>query len=54
MQIVHPDESEVESWRKPVEASNRDLAERGVISKKMLDQMLAYIAEYRSQHQGTK
>ena len=54
MQIVRPDDSEVESWRKPVEASNLELADRGVISRELLDQVLAYVAEYRAQNQGNQ
>jgi TRAP-type C4-dicarboxylate transport system substrate-binding protein len=54
LQIVNPDESEIASWRKPVQASNQDLADRGVISQELLDQMLAYIAGYRAQNQGNK
>ena len=50
IQIVRPDQEEVESWRNLVYASNFEMADRGVISRQLLDQMLGYIDEYRRSH----
>jgi TRAP-type C4-dicarboxylate transport system substrate-binding protein len=52
IQIVRPDDNELKTWRQQVQASNMDMASRGVISRAMYEQMLGYIAEYRAGHPG--
>lgn len=47
IQIVRPDEAEIQNWRSLVFASNLEMADRGVISRELLDQMLGYIDEFR-------
>jgi TRAP-type C4-dicarboxylate transport system substrate-binding protein len=47
IEIVRPNEQEIENWRTLVYASNFEMADRGVISRELLDKMLGYIDEYR-------
>ncbi len=47
IEIVRPNEDEIENWRTLVNASNLEMADRGVISRELLDRMLGYIDEYR-------
>jgi TRAP-type C4-dicarboxylate transport system substrate-binding protein len=52
IEIVRPDEPEKENWRALVGASNLEMADRGVISRDLLDKMLVYIDEYRQSQAG--
>lgn len=47
IEIVRPNQQEIENWRSLVYASNFEMADRGVISRELLDKMLGYIDEYR-------
>ena len=47
IEIVRPNQQEKENWQALVSASNLDMADRGVISRELLDKMLGYIDEYR-------
>jgi len=48
LQVVMLDGAEIERWRALVAASNQDLAERGIISRELLERMLAYLEEFRA------
>jgi len=48
LQAVELDEAEIHRWREVVYASNRDMAERGLISKDLLNQLLGYLEEFRA------
>jgi TRAP-type C4-dicarboxylate transport system substrate-binding protein len=48
LQAVELDDEEVRRWREVVSASNREMAERGIISKDLLNQLLAYVEEFRA------
>ncbi len=52
IEIVRPDEEQIENWRALVGASNLEMADRGVISRELLDKMLGYIDEYRQSQAG--
>ena len=52
IEIVRPDEQQIENWRALVGASNLEMADRGVISRELLDKMLGYIDEYRQSQAG--
>jgi TRAP-type C4-dicarboxylate transport system substrate-binding protein len=52
IEIVRPNEEESDNWRALVSASNLEMADRGVISRELYDEMLGYIAEYRKSQAG--
>jgi len=45
---VETDEGQVAIWRQKVQASNRELAEKGAISVELLDEIQCYIDAYRA------
>lgn len=47
LEVVQADASQVASWKEPVWQNNLAMADRGVVSRQLLDQVLAYIQEYR-------
>jgi len=49
LQKVPPDSSEIPQWRKLVAESNRQLTEQGVVSKTLVEEMHAHLAQYRAQ-----
>lgn len=52
IEIVRPNQQEIENWRALVGASNLEMAKKGVISRELLEKMQAYIDEYRQSQQG--
>jgi hypothetical protein len=48
LQMVEPDHSEVPTWREKVSASNHALAQQGVISLELLDEMLGHLEDFRA------
>ena len=45
---VEPDQAEVPRWRELVAESNRKLAEQGVVSKTLMEEMFVHLAEFRA------
>jgi TRAP-type C4-dicarboxylate transport system substrate-binding protein len=48
LELVQPDRGQVPRWREIVAKSNRDMAERGVFSVELLDELLGHLQAYRS------
>jgi TRAP-type C4-dicarboxylate transport system substrate-binding protein len=48
LRMVAPDAAEISNWRSKVAASNRALAEQGVVDKTLMGEMHGYITDYRA------
>jgi TRAP-type C4-dicarboxylate transport system substrate-binding protein len=48
LKVVETAPAEVSRWRDRVVASNRDLAEQGIVSRQLMDEMLRHLANYRA------
>ena len=48
LKMVEPIHAEIPRWREIVAESNRQLADQGVVSKSMIDEMFAHLAEFRA------
>jgi len=50
LKLVKPDENQVPLWRERVARSNRELAQKGVVSEALLDEMLGLLENFRAGH----
>jgi hypothetical protein len=50
LERIQPVQEEISQWRERVAASNRKLAEEGVLSLALVDEMNAHLARYRATH----
>lgn len=48
--LVEPEQDQIPQWQARIAKSNRELAEQGLISKALLDEMMAHLEEFRSSH----
>lgn len=46
--LVEPEHEQIPMWRERVAASNRELAQKGVISEALLDEMLGHLEHFRA------
>jgi len=46
--MVEPEASDIPQWREKVTESNRMLADQGILSAGIMDEMLGHITTYRS------
>ena len=49
LRLVPPDGGQVPRWRDLVSASNHKMADQGVVSAELLDQLTTLLATYRSE-----
>ena len=48
LELVEPEHEQVPQWKTRVSESNRAMAEQGLVSKALLDEMMALLEEFRS------